>query len=140
MMATDVHSPETRSYNMSRIRGKDTKPELMVRSLLHSMGYRFRLKNPQLPGRPDLILARYKTAVFVHGCFWHRHAGCRYASIPKARAEFWHNKFESNMRQDREVSEQLKAMGWNQLILWECEIKDKESLVNKIRGFFSGLQ
>lgn len=122
---------------MSRIRGKDTKPELAVRSLLHSMGYRFRLKSPMLPGKPDIILSRYRAVIFVHGCFWHRHKGCRYAYNPKSRTQFWQDKFDSNVRRDHQVTEQLKKLGLNQLILWECEIKNEETLKRKIKVFLS---
>jgi DNA mismatch endonuclease (patch repair protein) len=132
----DSLTKEHRSWNMSRIRAKDTKPELLVRSLLHRMGYRFRLNNTVLPGRPDIVLPRYRVAVFVHGCFWHRHEGCRYAYTPKSRIEFWHSKFDSNIRRDQQVSEQIKELNWGQLILWECEIKNPETLKRRIKEFF----
>lgn len=132
----DSLTKEHRSWNMSRIRAKDTKPELLVRSLLHRMGYRFRLNNTVLPGRPDIVLPRYRVAVFVHGCFWHRHEGCRYAYTPKSRIEFWHSKFDSNIRRDQQVSEQIKELNWGQLILWECEIKNPETLKRRINEFF----
>ena len=112
---------------MSRIRGRDTKPELAVRSLLHGMGYRFRLKNAELPGKPDIILSRYKTVIFVHGCFWHRHKGCRYAYNPKSKVEFWQHKFESNVRRDQQVAEQVRKLGWHLLTLWECEINNTQT-------------
>lgn len=136
----DTLTPEMRSWNMSRIRGKDTKPELAVRSLLHGLGYRFRLKNDQIPGKPDIILPRYKAVIFVHGCFWHRHADCRYAYKPKSKIEFWQQKFEANIQRDQKVSEQLKELGWHQLIVWECEIKDIDTLKKKIKVFFCDIQ
>lgn len=131
----DTLTAERRSWNMSRICGKDTKPELTVRSLLHGMGYRFRLNNTALPGKPDIILPRYKTVIFVHGCFWHRHKDCKYAYNPKSRTEFWQRKFEATIRRDELVAEQLRKLEWNQLILWECEIKNKETLKRKMRVF-----
>lgn len=140
MMATDVHSPAVRSYNMSRIRGSNTRPELAVRSLLHGMGYRFRLKSSSVPGKPDLVLPRYKVAVFVHGCFWHRHEGCRYATNPKTKNEFWQQKFESNIRRDKHVNELINEIGWHQMVIWECEIKHKENLKRKIISFFNSLK
>ena len=140
MMATDVHSPAVRSYNMSRIRGANTRPELAVRSLLHGMGYRFRLKSSSVPGKPDLVLPRYKVAVFVHGCFWHRHEGCRYATNPKTKNEFWQQKFESNIRRDKHVNELINEIGWHQMVIWECEIKHKENLKRKIISFFNSLK
>lgn len=119
---------------MSRIRGKNTKPEIKVRSLLHRMGYRFRLTKNSLPGKPDIILPRYHTVVFVHGCFWHRHEGCRYAYTPKSRTEFWDEKFASNIKRDRVVSEQIREASWNQLVVWECELKDEEGLKNRLKA------
>lgn len=125
---TDLISTEHRSWNMSRIRSSDTAPEISVRSLLHSLGYRFRLHRTDLPGTPDILLPRYKTAILVHGCFWHRHAGCKYAYIPKSRIDFWNAKFQRNMTHDQKVERQLKDLGWSVLIVWECEIHDKEQL------------
>lgn len=131
----DVLTPEMRSWNMSRIRGKDTKPELTVRSLLHSMGYRFRLKNAALPGKPDIILPRHKAVIFVHGCFWHRHKGCRHTYTPKSKTEFWQRKFDSNVCRDKQVIDQLKELEWSHLTLWECEVKNEEPLKRKIKAF-----
>lgn len=124
MMGTDVHSPETRSYNMSRIRGKNTKPEMKLRSLLHGEGYRFRLHDPRLPGKPDIVLPKYRTAIFVNGCFWHRHEGCRYCSTPRTREEFWKKKFSETVLRDKKKIQQLEESGWKALIIWECELKD----------------
>jgi DNA mismatch endonuclease, patch repair protein len=136
----DRLSSEHRSWNMSRIRGRDTKPEIVVRSLLHRMGYRFRLKNDTLPGKPDIILPKFKATIFVHGCFWHRHSGCRYAYSPKSRKAFWEHKFEMNVRRDQHVADQLKALGWKQLILWECELKDTAATKKTLRAFLHGIE
>ena len=133
----DTLTSGMRSWNMSRIRGKNTKPELAVRSLLHRMGYRFRLKNSKIPGKPDIILRRHKTVVFVHGCFWHRHTGCKYAYMPKSRTDFWKKKFDSNVQRDHLVAAQLKQQGWRRLVVWECELKDIDALAKKIKAFFS---
>lgn len=111
-----------RSWNMSRIRGGDTRPELLVRSFLHGVGLRFRVHERTLPGRPDLVFKRARTVVFVHGCFWHRHANCRLATTPSKNNEFWHVKFRSNVERDSRVVAQLEQLGWNVEIVWECEI------------------
>lgn len=124
---------------MSRIRGKNTRPEITVRSLLHRMGYRFRLGSTILPGKPDIVLPRYRAAIFVHGCFWHRHKDCRFAYTPKTRVEFWRAKFDANVRRDRQVARELVSLGWNQLIIWECQIADTESLKKRIRDFLCGI-
>ncbi|MBN1621447.1 MAG: DNA mismatch endonuclease Vsr [Endomicrobiales bacterium] len=120
----DTISKKRRSWNMSRIRSKDTKPEKAVRSLLHKLGYRFRIHNRKLPGNPDIILKQFKTAIFVHGCFWHRHKGCKYAYTPKSRIQFWNKKFSDNLKRHREVTTELKKMGWNIIIIWECQTKN----------------
>lgn len=132
----DRLSRERRSWNMSRIRSNDTKPELVVRKTLHAMGYRFRLHRRDLPGRPDITLPKYKTAIFVHGCFWHRHQGCHYAYNPKSRQEFWQHKFERNIERDRIVAQKLTLLGWRQLVVWECETKEQEVLERLIAEFF----
>lgn len=122
----DTLSRERRSWNMSRIRGRNTKPEQMVRSLLHRAGYRFTINGPlnrNLPGKPDLVLPKLNTVIFVHGCFWHRHKGCKYAYTPKSRKDFWQEKFEKNKARDQKVEAELKAKGWNIFVIWECEIK-----------------
>ena len=120
----DKHTPEQRHRNMSAVKGKDTKPELLVRKLLHALGYRFRIQRKDLPGRPDIVLPRYKTAVFVNGCFWHRHEGCKYASTPSTNSEFWEKKFTANVERDARNYAALKDQGWNVLIIWECEVKE----------------
>lgn len=128
----DTLSEERRSWNMSRIRSRNTKPEVFVRSLLHRMGYRFRLHVSSLPGTPDLVLPRYKTVIFVHGCFWHRHSGCKYSYTPKSRIEFWKRKFEKNIEADKRAVEELKELGWSVFVIWECELADTETLTKRI--------
>ena len=130
---TDKLSKEHRSWNMSRIRSTNTKPELVVRSLLHRAGLRFRLHGKDLPGKPDLILPKYKTVIFVHGCFWHRHEGCKDASTPRTRTEFWQKKFTGNVERDKKVRLLLEETGWNVLVIWECEInKNSDKIVHRI--------
>ena len=119
---TDVLTVEQRRLNMSRIRGRDTAPELRVRRGLHAEGLRFRLHPKQLPGRPDLIFVRYRTAVFIHGCFWHAH-GCRLSKMPATRQEFWRQKLEGNAARDLKVVERLQATGWRVLVIWECALR-----------------
>ena len=122
----DVHSKKVRSYNMSRIKGKNTKPEVLVRKWLHAAGYRFRLHDKKLPGKPDIGLKKYKTVIFVHGCFWHGHFGCRYFKMPSTRTDFWKKKIYENVARDSEHQEQIKALGWTVLVVWECELKTKQ--------------
>ena len=117
----DRLSPEHRSWNMSRIRGRNTQPELAVRSALHRAGYRFRLHRKDLPGRPDIVLPKHRTVVFVHGCFWHRHPGCRFAYTPKSRVAFWQKKFDDNVARDRRNVRALRALGWRVITVWECQ-------------------
>ena len=128
---------EQRSRNMSAIKSKNTKPEIKVRKILHSMGYRFRLHSKDLPGSPDIVLPKYKTVIFVHGCFWHRHENCKYASNPKTRKEFWENKFKANIKRDLEIQEKIKNIEWRSVVIWECETKDVENLKAKIFDIFS---
>ena len=128
---------EQRSRNMSAIKSKNTKPEITVRKLLHSMGYRFRLHKKDLPGSPDIVLPKYKTVIFVHGCFWHRHQNCKYASNPKTRREFWEKKFKENIERDKKNQEKLKNLGWKTKIVWECEIKKQDKLIKKIEDFLN---
>lgn len=120
----DVHDKATRSFNMSRIRSKDTKPEMTVRKFLFGKGYRFRLHDKKLPGKPDLVLARYKTVIFVHGCFWHGHRGCKYYVVPKTRTEWWLNKINKNKELDKKSVKKLKAEGWKVITIFECKLKD----------------
>ena len=128
---------EQRSRNMSAIKSKNTKPEIAVRKVLHSMGYRFRLHGKDLPGSPDIVLPKYRTVIFVHGCFWHRHKDCKYATTPKTREEFWNNKFRSNVERDLEIQEKIKNLNWRSVVIWECEIKDIENLRGKIINIFN---
>lgn len=130
----DVHSKETRSFNMSRIKGKNTKPEILVRKYLFSQGLRYRLYSKTLPGRPDIVLPKYHTVIFIHGCFWHGHEGCRYFVVPKTRTEWWLNKINTNRENDRKNCELLKEMKWNVITVWECSLKKKkqESTLNNI--------
>jgi len=128
----DIISKEKRSWNMSRIRNKNTKPEMIVRSLLHRMGYRFILHKKGLPGKPDIVLPKHETIIFVHGCFWHRHQSCKYAYNPKSRIEFWRNKFIENKNRDKKVQNDLIELGWNVNVIWECETKNLDLLENKI--------
>ena len=122
---------------MSRIKNRDTKPEIIVRSLLHRMGYRFRLHRTDLPGKPDIVLPRYKTVVFVHGCFWHRLKGCKFAYTPKSRVAFWKEKFRKNVERDKQVKKQLRSLDWKVVVVWECEVSRiddlRKSLESSIR-------
>lgn len=120
---TDVLTAGQRHKNMSRIRSRDTVPEKKLRSLLYQRGYRFRLCDRQLPGSPDIILKKYRTVIFVHGCFWHRHAGCRYASTPSANKNFWEEKFIKNVERDHRTAAELMSLGWHVIIVWECQLK-----------------
>lgn len=136
----DRISEERRSWNMSRIRGKDTKPEILVRSLLHRAGFRFRLHSSKLPGKPDIVLPKYHTVIFVHGCFWHRHKGCKYAYTPKSNIGSWESKFESNVKRDAEVKSQLEKIGWKHFTVWECELNTNEDVDNFLTSFRSFIQ
>ena len=126
---------EKRSRNMSAIRSNNTKPEIAVRKLLHSMGYRFRLHRKDLPGSPDIVLTKYKTVIFVHGCFWHRHENCKYATTPKTRKEFWENKFNSNKKRDQKIQKEIIDLGWKFIIIWECEARNIQPLEEKLKGY-----
>lgn len=119
----DVHDPEVRSYNMSQIKGKGTKPEILVRKSLHASGFRYRLHEKKLPGKPDIVLPKYKTVVFVHGCFWHGHEDCKYFVVPKTRTEWWLNKIKRNSQRDKKNQERLISQGWKVLTVFECELK-----------------
>lgn len=132
-----MHEPEVRSYNMSRIKGKNTKPELLVRKHLHAQGYRYNLhgkyKGTILPGKPDIVLPKFRTVIFVHGCFWHAHEGCKYFKIPKTRTEFWEQKLLGNRERDMKHQMELRAMGWKVIVIWECEASNLQS---KLSQFF----
>jgi DNA mismatch endonuclease (patch repair protein) len=119
----DVHDKATRSYNMSRIRGKDTKPELIVRKFLSSQGYRYRLNDKNLPGKPDIVLHKYKTVIFVHGCFWHGHRNCKYFILPKTRTKWWQEKIEATQKRDKRIAWLLKKLGWKVSTIYECKLK-----------------
>ena len=125
---TDIVDSRRRSAMTSRIRGRDTGPEVVVRRIAHRLGFRFRLHRKDLPGRPDLAFPRYRSVVFVHGCFWHRHEGCRSACEPKTRISFWSEKFNRNVARDRDNEEALRALGWRVLVIWECEIRNRAAL------------
>lgn len=121
---------------MSGIRGRNTKPELVVRKALFAAGFRYRLHSPRLPGRPDIVLPRYRCAVFVHGCFWHRHPGCRFAYVPKSNTKFWRDKFQANVRRDEHVKTALRGAGWRVLTVWECSVNQERlsKLIEKIQS------
>lgn len=133
--AMDSLTPEERSQRMALVRSIDTKPEMIVRRLVHGMGYRYRLHCGNLPGKPDLVFPARHAVIFVHGCFWHRHQGCALARLPKSRVEFWTEKLEGNRKRDARKIEALEATGWRVFIVWECELKNKEQLVERIRQF-----
>lgn len=128
----DKLTKERRSWNMQQVRSQDTKPEIAVRKLLHGKGYRFRLHKKNLPGRPDIVLPKYQIAIFVHGCFWHRHKGCSDASTPKSRTEFWNNKFKENVARDKKNQLALHAKGWRVLIIWECETSNSDLIIKRL--------
>lgn len=131
----DVKTPEQRSRNMAAIKGKDTKPEMIVRKYLFSRGLRFRVQVRKLPGTPDIVLPKYKAAIFVNGCFWHGHEGCKYFRLPKSNVEFWKEKIERNIERDRESMQALLDLGWKVIRVWECELRNKahrEDTLNKI--------
>ena len=123
----DIKTKEARSYNMSQIKGKNTKPEELVRKFLFSKGYRYRKNDKRLPGSPDIVLPKYKTVVFVNGCFWHGHEGCRYATKPQSNSNFWEAKIARNRHRDEVTSAHLEALGWTVITVWECELKGKET-------------
>ena len=131
-LSRDRLSKERRSWNMSRIRSKDTKPEMIVRRLLHAMGVRFRLHRTDLPGKPDIVLGPRRLVIFVHGCFWHRHPGCREATMPAANRDFWQDKLEGNAARDLRHRAALRKLGWRVAVIWECETKQPEKLARRL--------
>ena len=131
----DPLTPERRSENMRRITSKDTKPEMTVRRLVHAMGFRYRLHAKDLPGKPDLVLRKQKKVIFVHGCFWHQHADCREGRMPGSRPEYWIPKLTRNQERDAAHTDVLAGMGWRQLVVWECEVKDVRLLEERLRAF-----
>jgi DNA mismatch endonuclease, patch repair protein len=138
-VSAPVHEkpPVERSRLMSKVRGKDTTPEMAVRRAAYALGYRFRLHCPDLPGRPDIVFASRRKAIFVHGCFWHRHSGCHLSSMPKTRVEFWGNKFARNVERDEMTERALIAAGWQVLVIWECETRNAERLTSMLTAFLS---
>lgn len=124
----DTLTPKERSERMSRIRGRDTKPELMLRRALHATGLRYRLNAADLPGKPDLVFPRWSAVVFVHGCFWHQHGGCKIANVPKSNTEFWLHKFAVNTRRDARVTKELRTLGWRVMVVWECQLSTDANL------------
>lgn len=137
---TDILTKEKRSWNMAQIKGKDTKPEILLRSAIHRSGLRFRVHDNKLPGKPDIVLPRYKTAIFVNGCFWHHHEGCKYAYMPKSRIEFWESKFSRTIQRDMEKNRELIDLGWYVFTAWECEINnDPDDLLERLLNFLREL-
>ncbi len=131
----DIFSKEKRSWNMSRIRSTDTKPEVLVRSFLHKNGFRFRLHVKKLPGHPDIVLPKYKTVVEVRGCFWHRHPKCKLTTMPSSNTEFWKTKFQRNVERDKKHTKDLKKLGWHLIIVWECETTKKKFPPKELADF-----
>lgn len=132
---TDTLSPKERSERMSRVQAKDTSPEMKLRRSIHGMGFRYRLHVSGLPGKPDLVFSKYSAVIFMHGCFWHRHEGCKLARLPKSRVEFWQNKLEGNKERDLCNIEKLREMGWRILVVWECSLKDVDMVARRVRNF-----
>ncbi len=132
---TDIVDQQTRSRMMAGIRGKNTKPELALRRALHARGFRFRLHSGKVDGRPDLVLPKHHAVVFVHGCFWHRHEGCRYATVPATRSDFWRAKFDANVARDSAVRTRLLEDGWRVATIWECALRKPEKMNNAVRTF-----
>jgi DNA mismatch endonuclease (patch repair protein) len=135
----DVFTKKERSNVMSMIRSKNTKPELLVRQLLFSKGYRFRLHQKTLPGKPDIILKKYKTVIFVNGCFWHGHKNCKKSILPTSNIAFWKEKIQANMHRDKKAKQSLKKLGWSIFTVWECEIKNKTSFAKRMTKLLKGL-
>lgn len=141
----DIKTAEERSKNMAAIKSKNTSPELFIRKELFRKGYRYRLHEKSVPGHPDLFLRKYNTAIFIHGCFWHRHPGCKYAYIPKSNLDFWNRKFDANIRRDKAVREELQGEGIRCLVIWECSVRnakkkgnDPQELIDSIEHFLHG--
>ncbi len=128
----DNLTPEQRRYTMFQVKSSNTKPEMFVRSLLHRLGYRFRLHRDDLPGKPDIVLPKYKSVIFVHGCFWHRHENCKHATMPKSNVEYWEKKFARNVARDKWAKAELELQGWRVVVVWECELREVESLVDRL--------
>ena len=129
---TDHLTPKKRSWNMSQIRSKNTNPELIIRKALHRLGFRFRLHNKLLPGKPDIVMKKHHTIIFCHGCFWHQHKNCNRATLPKSNVDYWENKLKRNVKRFNEVKIELTKLGWKVLVIWECETKNSEFLSIKL--------
>lgn len=136
----DLKTPEERSRNMAAIRSCDTKPEMLVRRYLHSEGLRYGLHNKRLPGSPDIVMRRFKTAIFVHGCFWHGHANCKYYRLPKSNIEFWQSKVERNRERDKRDISALHKLGWRVIVIWECQLKTKAMREQTLKELFDMLK
>lgn len=143
----DRITPEQRSRNMQHVHGKDTKPEVYIRKLLFAEGYRYRMHSSRIPGHPDIWLKKYNTAIFIHGCFWHRHEGCKYASVPTSNSEFWNRKFSKNVTRDKEVKKELLEKNIRCLVIWECTIKEmhksdkkRKSVIIEIERFLNAAE
>ena len=134
---TDNLSPKARGALMRSVRQRDTTPERRVRSAAHRAGYRFRLQGRDLPGTPDIVFPRYRACIFVHGCFWHRHSGCKAATMPASRQDYWRPKFEANVERDRRKMAELEALGWKVGVIWECETRDAEVITGRLREFLT---
>ena len=134
----DILTPDRRSALMSHIRSKNTKPELIVRRLAHALGYRFRLHRRDLPGSPDLVFPRRRKVIFVHGCFWHRHGGCKYSYSPQSNIAFWERKFSKNIERDLDAMKKLRELNWTVLVVWECETTDATALAHRLFSFLKG--
>lgn len=137
---TDVFSPEKRAWIMSRVKGGNTKPELAVRSMIHRMGFRYRLYRKDLPGCPDIVLPKHKKVVFVHGCFWHGHKKCNRSKRPTSNIRFWNEKLDGNIERDRKIHRQLRRLGWKSLVVWQCELKRPELVQRRLERFLIGQQ
>lgn len=135
---TDVFTPERRSAIMARIKGENTKPEILVRKIVHSLGYRFRLHKKNLPGKPDIVLSRHKKVIFVHGCFWHGHPGCLRSTLPETRKQFWRNKILGNVARDIRTRRSLIRQGWGVLVVWQCQMKNVDRLSKRLERFLIG--
>lgn len=129
----DNHTLEQRRRNMSAVKSKNTKPEILVRKVLHAKGYRFRLHVKELPGKPDIVLPKYKTVIFVNGCFWHRHEGCKYASTPTTNIDFWNAKFAENVARDKKKCQEIQEKGWQVIVIWTCEINNTAALGERLK-------
>ena len=134
----DVHTTAQRRFNMQQIKGKDTKPEMQVRTFLHAHGYRYRLHDKKLPGKPDIALRKYNTLIFIHGCFWHGHTNCKYYTVPKTRTEWWLNKINGNIANDKKAMAALKKEGWKIITIWECQLKPAK-VVNTLNALLKKL-